>query len=176
MDLVDCGRRKLRLTEKACADFWRQSNPTAPPAWEGRHACHQCPFGAARCGEKVDPHAAEKSRLALICPRCCNKTDRMVNGERCVSCYNRAEEVKRGKDRKGSVPGLARRLGSVTAVVLKAGRAELVTWENVTGFIEAAMMSARASSVPLAFGRCPPALHAGMHALICGDSVALGAA
>jgi hypothetical protein len=139
--------------ESACAKFWRLSNPVAPPVWEGRHACYQCPAGAARCGQVVDPFVAAHDKLMLVCPRCTNPTDRIINDRLCVSCYNRDLEVQRGRNAKGGRPRLMGKIGAVSCTVVHGDQPERRTVQGVTGLIEAAMAAARAASEPVMIGR-----------------------
>lgn len=77
----------------------------------------------------------------------------MVGGLLCISCYNRHREALRGRNAKGTRPGLADRLHTVRLEV--AGRPVRV--EAVTGRVEAmlALGKRQVAPGPIAFGRPP---------------------
>lgn len=72
-------------------------------------SCHNCPIGASHAGKTVD-HAEYKVRE---CVRCHEYSQRLVHGLLCVSCYNRQQEVLKGKDRRGRTPKPYERLGQI---------------------------------------------------------------
>jgi len=157
IELIDCARRKLRLTAPACARFWSASNPVSPPVWEGRIACHQCPAGAARAGATLDTSQIARDRLARVCARCLKTSDRIINGRLCVSCYNRDREVKIGRNRKGGVPvRTLRKLFACRVVVVESGRIEVIERDKVSGPVELAICRLRRAKTSIVFGWAPP--------------------
>jgi hypothetical protein len=157
LELIDCERRKLRLTGAACARFWLASNPVPPPVWEGRVACNLCPAGAARAGAVVDVAQVVRDRLRHVCPRCRKWSDRIVNDRFCVSCYNRDLEIQRGRNRKGSMPWrVAGRLYPCRVTVIEGSTVEQVERASSAGVLELALWRARRAKAPLRFGWAPP--------------------
>lgn len=154
-ELVECSRRKMRLTEPSCVRFWQSANPVAPPPWEGRASCHVCPQGAARAGVNLDPMADARRRLAPVCPRCANVSDRLINNRVCVSCYNRERELLIGRNAKGTVPRLAPPLGVITRVVACGTLITQQSVLNVTSAIEAAIIIAKTATEPFMIGLAP---------------------
>lgn len=97
-----CKRRKATLSVPACAHMWSEAQVADGLKAERLEVCRLCPIGAAHAGESV----TVTSRLfgSMICPRCRRGTTRMINGTRCVSCYNREREFLAGKNAKGTAP------------------------------------------------------------------------
>jgi hypothetical protein len=156
--LVACERHEMRLTQAACSRFWQSANPVPPPQWEGRHACYRCPVGAARTGVTMDPLQGLRDGLAKVCCRCCRTAVRIVAGRFCPSCYNRAREVRVGRNRKGGVPRIvAGRLGVARVVAVEGGQVEHLE-AVAAGPLELVLWRVRAARGALAFGWAPGAL------------------
>jgi len=159
--MVACERRNMRLTEAGCIRFYQSSNPIAPPVWEGRRSCHLCPVGAARSGAVVDPLQATRERLAPICPRCRRASDRIISGALCISCYNRAAEIRRGRNGKGAPPRVvAGRLFPARVVVIEGGSIDQIETDVSSGPMELALWRARSARGAVSFGWAPGALAA----------------
>ena len=158
LQLVDCARVKLRLTESACVRFWFSANPVQPPAWQGRNACYSCSAGAARAGVTLNQMQAARDGLSHVCGRCLRTSSRMVRGTLCVSCYNREREVARGRNAKGRPPvQVAARLFPCRLVVLDGGSGvERIEASFAAGVLELALNRARRATKPLSFGWAPP--------------------
>lgn len=69
------------------------TRPSAPA-----HACKRCSVGAAHAGGQPAPATARE------CIRCDRRGGKLVRGLLCVSCYNRQQEVVKGRDRRGRTP------------------------------------------------------------------------
>lgn len=97
-----CHARGATLSSPACATMWSTVQVAEGPKAERLEVCRLCPIGAAHAGETV----VTRSKLfgSSICPRCRRGTTRMINGTRCVSCYNRERELAAGKNAKGTAP------------------------------------------------------------------------
>jgi hypothetical protein len=65
-------------------------------------ACRSCPIGAAHSGKALIHYSALYE--TLICPRCACGTTRMIQGRKCINCYNRQREYISGKNAKGTAP------------------------------------------------------------------------
>ena len=163
MDLVDCERRKMRLTRSGCARMFVSAAADRPKAWEGRHACIACQAGAERAGVKIEAHADVAEAWRPVCPRCLRVSDRMIRGDLCVSCDARAGEVRRGRNCKGNMPGLAKRLGDYRISVLAGGR----TSERVrvcVSMVEAIIAAGKSPGVVSVGRSAPTFLEAGLAA------------
>lgn len=96
-----------------------------------------------------------------ICTRCHRQSDRIISGRFCISCFNRAAELRAGRNAKGGIPSvLARRfhLHDLRVVyriasVWQFGR----TIEWVSDPVEATLMLLRAAGQPIWLGRGSPA-------------------
>ena len=153
--LFTCSKVKLRLTEAGCARMFRSAAEHRPEVYEGRRHCVACPIGAANAGVDLSSVAPLVERLRQICPRCARPSTRLINGERCVSCYNRQREVQVGADGKGNRPGLTDRL-QVESVVIAEGGVTRTIDVVALSLTEVLIAQARRAKSPMAFGP-PPA-------------------
>jgi hypothetical protein len=87
-----------------------------------------------------------------------------VNGEFCVSCYNRTREVARGRNGKGNRPIVVE--GRLHAVSLALSTGEtcstaVETFPTVTSVVEAMILAAKAATGPVIFSLPAPGAAAG---------------
>lgn len=150
-ELCGCERHDMRLTHTACVRLWQSCKDRRPAPWEGRAECVTCRTGAERAGYPAPPPTLADG-LRHVCARCLAVRDRMV-GRYCISCYNRNREAQIGRNGKGTRPGLADRLHTVRLTVGNGGSARTISFEHVTGRLEAMMISAKASTGPVYLGR-----------------------
>lgn len=102
--------------------------------------------------------AEASDALKRVCPRCTRPASRLINGQHCVSCYNRQREVLIGRNRKGTAP--KKLLGmlhpEVLAVAGQAGtEATVHLAASVASRVEAMLMLARKATGPICFGAAP---------------------
>lgn len=152
----------MTLSVSGCSRLWRSAQASRPAPWEGRASCIGCPIGADHAGQSREEARAARAAETLrrICPRCPGgprPASRLINGAFCVSCYNRAREVARGRNGKGNPPAVvAARLHAVALAVApsEAGSAPSVeVFPAVTSRVEAMILAAkRAGGRPLLFG------------------------
>ena len=165
MELMRCDRQKMNLTVPGCSRLWLSAQADRPKEWEGRYACLTCPIGAANSGASMPTTAEASEFLRKICPRCERPAERFIRNEQCVSCYNRAREVRVGKNAKGNPPTLLPgRLHSEIVVRFDATGHGLITRPQVVGLGEVIVSEARLAQNPIAFARPPlrpasPQLH-----------------
>jgi len=96
-----CG---LRLTPTACAENWKRAKTAAP--WDRLFPCRGCEIGAGHAREPppgLDP--GDDGRACLWCGR---KGQRLTAKVLCISCYNRARELRTGSYRREAPPNLNR--------------------------------------------------------------------
>jgi hypothetical protein len=157
LTMIDCARARLRLTESACARFWLNSNPVAPPVWQGCHRCHGCPAGAARVGVAVDPWQAVRDALAHTCVRCRRLSGRIIGKRLCPSCFNRERELIRGRNAKGHVPRVvARRLFRCRVLAVQGDAVAPVERDIAAGPLELILSQVSRAKAQIAFGWAPP--------------------
>lgn len=123
-----CDRQAMRLTRAGCARLWESARAEPPKPFEAKWHCRACPIGALHAGSAApDEDAAEAAAVIALedlCPRCYRTGNRLIGDHLCVSCYNRAREVARGKNRKGNRPVVVEsRMGAVSMVVTEPGDA-----------------------------------------------------
>jgi len=150
-----CEKQRVRLTEPGCARLWRAAQEKRPEAWEAKYHCFTCQIGAANAGETISATAAETEALRCICPRCRRRSDRIIAGRLCISCYNRQREVNVGRNRKGTRPRLTDVLHTETFAVVTSAGIRVAKAEAVTGILEAMLACARAATGPVAFASAP---------------------
>jgi hypothetical protein len=95
-----CERMRANLQVDACAGMWQEANGKTPP--ERLAMCKTCPVGACHAGE--DAFDVSALRGTGLCARCHRGGFRLVGGDICVSCWNRAREVIKGCNRRGKEP------------------------------------------------------------------------
>lgn len=152
--LMTCERSALRLSAAGCARMWLSCRVTPPEPWEGRFKCLDCPTGADHAGGIQAP-TTPADRLKTICPRCGLERDRFIGNRLCVSCYNRDREVLAGRNGKGNRPGLTDRLHTVNLAIATRGLVKRVTFERVTGRVEATLAAARQAGGCIIIGLPP---------------------
>jgi hypothetical protein len=93
------GSHKCDLSPSACASrFTKAQAMTEGGAGLPLYQCKSCQIGACHAGRAV---SIKKRRECLRC-RCW--ASKLVSGLLCVSCYNRQQEVLKGRDRRGRPP------------------------------------------------------------------------
>lgn len=159
-EMMECIPQKMRLTVAGCARLWVSAHERRPMAWEGRHKCIGCPVGAKNAGHSQKEAAQDRATevLRLICPRCAKQASRLINGDLCVSHYNRVRELSRGKNAKGNPPVVVQaRLHAVTLMVAEGWPSNAPptaqTIDPVTSTMEAIIRCAKAADGPVTFGR-----------------------
>jgi hypothetical protein len=110
-----CGPLRSTLSDRACATNFLRSQRLHPDQVASCKGCANCELGALHAGVPF------KRRSGLhgmsICTRCRKHSMRQIAGIHCPSCYNRALELAKGRNAKGTPPQcaslLARRIGVV---------------------------------------------------------------
>lgn len=95
-----CERRNATLQVASCASMWKQANSKSTA--ECNMTCRTCPLGAVHAGE--GDAVMSQLRGIEICSRCHRVGMRLIRGDICVSCWNRAREVLVGKNARGRKP------------------------------------------------------------------------
>lgn len=95
-----CERRNATLQVASCASMWKQANSKS--TIECNMTCRTCPLGAVHAGE--GDVQMSHLRGIEICSRCHRVGMRLISGDICVSCWNRAREVLVGKNARGRKP------------------------------------------------------------------------
>lgn len=96
-----CERLSASLQVSSCAAMWTEANGDGAGS-ERLARCRQCQVGAEHAG--VADANMSPLRGTSICSRC-HRTDlRLIGGNVCVSCQNRAYEQIKGRNAKGRAP------------------------------------------------------------------------
>lgn len=96
-----CVPLRALLSTEACADRWSRATQ---PDMERLIACKRCPIGRQHHAEAHPDQgdAPLQPERAPVCVRCGRPAIRMIGGEICPSCFNRAAEAKRGYNARGN--------------------------------------------------------------------------
>jgi hypothetical protein len=157
-----CDRQAMTLSRPGCARLWLAAQAQAPKPFESKWHCRACPIGAANAGQAAPQDTADEAAAVIaledLCPRCYRKGNRLIGDHLCVSCYNRAREVVRGKNRKGNRPKVVEaKFIAVDVVVSEPGSSASVAprrFSNVMSSEEAMLFAAKqAKGKPLTFSR-----------------------
>jgi hypothetical protein len=123
-DLFRCTAWRSTLSVPACGKRWKEAQSAKLERGEELRLCRDCHLGAAHAGEKFI-HRAENYQ-GNVCPRCRRGTMRRLIGQRtCITCYNRENEWRVGKNAKGSAPlkAIAALAVRTIGIVLDVGEA-----------------------------------------------------
>jgi hypothetical protein len=96
-----CDRLRATMSVASCGSRWEKANSTDVDA-DRFHTCRRCSIGAAHAG-RVD-HNPSPFRGMTICGRCHRGSVRLIGKHLCISCFNRARELRIGKNAKGTAP------------------------------------------------------------------------
>ncbi|CAB3744267.1 hypothetical protein LMG27174_07145 [Paraburkholderia rhynchosiae] len=112
-----CDRLRATMSVSSCGARWEKANSTDVDA-DRFHTCRRCSSGAAHAG-RVD-HNPSQLQGMTICGRCHTGVPRLIGKHLCISCYNRARELRIGKNSKGTAPRKLARLDQ-RAITYRAG-------------------------------------------------------
>lgn len=155
-----CARYRSTLSIASCADRYQKANATSDPDLRLTH-CRGCPFGAGHCGQEAPNESPLFGRT--ICGRCRTGATRLIGKHLCISCYNRARELRIGANAKGTAPINLARLDqrSITFRAAGGGVKTRVLAESVdTEELVIAVLRDSVSAVQ--FGWCAPAATDGL--------------
>lgn len=96
-----CAPLRALLSTQECANRWSRATQ---PDMERLITCRRCPIGRQHHAE-IHPgegDAPVQPERALVCVRCGRPATRMIGGEICPSCFNRAAEARRGYNARGN--------------------------------------------------------------------------
>jgi hypothetical protein len=113
-----CDRLRATLSVSSCGARWEKANGTDVDA-DRFHTCRRCPIGASHAG-RVD-HNPSPFRGMMICGRCHRGAPRLIGKHLCVSCFNRARELRLGRNAKGTAPRKLARLDQRSITYRAAG-------------------------------------------------------
>jgi hypothetical protein len=167
LKMFRCEAYRANLTMKGCGSRWREAQVASGEAADRVAACRGCAIGALHAGYK--PIRYSQWFGVSICPRCSRGTTRMIGGRCCVSCYNRARELKAGRNARGNRPVelMERPLRRVELVMDVDGETRLVRDRETLSLLETIVQAMRTTKGQLAFGfagsgsAMPPAANAG---------------
>jgi hypothetical protein len=151
LKMFRCDKQNMTLSMLGCAKLWLSTVELRPHPWEGRFNCIACPIGAANAGRPVVATAQSAELLRTVCPRCRQRSARIIQNRLCISCYNRDREVRFGKNAKGSTPTLM--LAPIAIAVISPDTIKTVEHPMMTGVTEAMIAAARSATSSIYFGR-----------------------
>ncbi|MGT2471649.1 hypothetical protein [Paraburkholderia terrae] len=96
-----CDRLRAKMSISSCGTRWEKANSTDVDA-DRFHTCRRCPIGAAHAGRS--DHNSSPFKGMTICGRCHRGATRLIGKHLCISCFNRARELRIGKNAKGTRP------------------------------------------------------------------------
>ncbi len=131
-----CVPYRARLLTTACSNRWRKAQAATGWAAEQIERCRGCQIGAHHAGERFVRYSSLFGKD--ICSRCGRgSARRLIGGTRCVSCYNRELEFRKGANAKGSPPIHAAPLHRRTVrYAVEGGGVETLTVEHTADLVE----------------------------------------
>jgi len=157
-----CTAYRAKLSTTACASRWRSAQRARGEATDQFARCRGCPTGAAHAGEAVVHYSVLFG--ANICPRCGRGTGRrLIGGSRCISCYNRELEVRRGRNGKGTAPRKAQLARRSIRYVVEGGGIQTLAADHSADLAELMVVALRKTRgrIYFAFSGQEPASTAG---------------
>lgn len=98
-----CATYQATIAVSRCVAMYREAKNNGISEHHALQKCIGCRIGALHAGER--PVAINRCRLPRhMCVRCHCYADRLLSNGVCVSCSNRAAEVRKGKNAKGCAP------------------------------------------------------------------------
>lgn len=145
-----CERLCASLQVSACAGMWREAN-AAGAVPERLFRCRQCPVGAEHAG--VADANMSPLRGSGICSRCHRSDLRLIGGNICVSCQNRAYEWLKGRNAKGKAPVKCPRLDRRVLKFVCAGQVRTLVRRHTVNTEELVIELLRDSAKRVMLGR-----------------------
>lgn len=96
-----CDRLRATLSTRGCEANFRRAQGAQVQAGDWA-PCLDCPLGAQHAGVEFRPRS--KLFHVDVCARCRKHSMRLIHGLTCPSCYNRALELEKGRNAKGTMP------------------------------------------------------------------------
>jgi hypothetical protein len=146
--MFKCERLHASLQVGKCRDMWVATNEGAIGGCE---RCGKCQVGAGHAG--VTGSSFSPLRGTMTCARCHRTDQRLIGGNVCVSCYNRAREWLSGKNAKGSKPCKHPALERRVVRYVEDGVVRVMSRAHTVGMGELVVEVLRDSGKRVVFGR-----------------------
>lgn len=163
-----CAAYQATIAVSRCACMYKASKNIRVGEYHTLQKCIGCKTGALHAGEQ--PIAMRSGNLPRhMCVRCHCYADRLLSNGVCVSCSNRAAEVKKGRNAKGCTPspsdwfwrtpekmkgkGKTVCLHPVTVTANKGSEVNYVRIESVSNTLEAMLRMMRSEREEIVFSR-----------------------
>jgi hypothetical protein len=144
------------ISTQSCAARWNKAQDARGDLGAALAACRKCSAGAAHAGHgRVNYSPWYKNG---VCPRCGNGGRRIIGGKVCVSCWNRAREMRLGRNARGNRPVelLARPLHRVVVLVTVDGVTRRHVDPESSGLTETVIHFLQNNAAgEISFGRAP---------------------
>lgn len=144
-----CEKLSAKLSVSACIESYRVSRTLESIQNGRRYHCRYCPIGQLHSGAPV---ASSRVYGALICPRCRRSCRRLTTGV-CLSCYNRAAELAKGKNARGTYPAQLKPLYDLIIACSLDGMANIQSFKRVVDIQECMLRVLRTDDAKILFGR-----------------------
>jgi hypothetical protein len=145
-----CEPYKMTLSIEGCAKRWTKSQTLSGQRAESFEKCRGCPIGAQHAGHAIVLYSILYQ--SPICPRCGKSNLRMIDGTRCVNCYNREIEFKRGRNSKGTAPRMKPLHRRSIRVSIDNGPIKVITSQHSADTVELMLGAMRRTRGQVLFG------------------------
>jgi hypothetical protein len=142
---------------KGCSRRWTDAQEAEGERADAFGPCRGCAMGAALAGREAVSYSGIYGKQ--ICPRCGKGTTRMIGGSRCVSCYNREAEMRKGRKACGNLPTTLmrdRNYRKVSFRLIVEGMPRRITAPSAASTMEPVLRSMRTVKGDLAFAYAGP--------------------
>ena len=147
-----CERYRATVSTKTCASRWLKAQDAIGSVGAALESCGTCSIGACHAGRGL-VHYSPWYRSG-ICPRCGNGGRRTIGGRVCISCYNRARELRLGRNARGHAPVelMKRPLHRVEIRVSVDGNSRRLVDRESSGTVETMVHFLRNNTGEVVFG------------------------
>lgn len=149
--LFPCAPYRATVSVRSCGARWLKAQEARGDLASTLSACRTCTIGACHAGRGPIRYSAHSR--SSICPRCGRGTTRMIHNRACVSCYNRARELRLGRNARGNKPIelLQAPLHPVTVFLQVDGEVRRFRDRETSGLTETMVQVLRTTTGEIAF-------------------------
>lgn len=152
LKLFRCDAYRCTLSTKACGDRWTRALEAHGEEASRLAACRTCSIGSVHAGHGIIHYSRHYG--SGVCARCGRGGFRIIGGRLCISCWNRARELRLGRNARGNKPIelMQKPLCPVELLVAVDGEVRALRDRETSGLVESLIQVLRTTKGEIAFG------------------------